>query len=135
MTDDMSIEDRSRTMSRIRSRWTLQERLVHEVLGTAGIYHIMHPKIKGSPDLILPCKRIAVFLNGCFWHKCPICYRPPKSNQEYWIPKLERNVQRDLESINVLEELGWHVVIIWEHEIKKLTSNDLIELLKSKGIK
>ena len=112
----------------------MQERLVHESLETAGIDHIMHPKITGSPDIILPGERIAVSLNGCFWHKCPICYRPPKSNQEYWLPKLERNVQRDIENRKALEDSGWCVVIIWEHEIKNFHSGGLTVLLKSKGI-
>ena len=130
----MSIEDRSRTMSRIRSKWTHQEKLVHELMKLYGIVHIMHPKIKGNPDLVLLDQNVAVFLNGCFWHKCPLCYRPPKSNQEYWLPKLERNIQRDIENQKALENSGWYVVIIWEHEIKNFSTGGLADLLKSEGI-
>lgn len=134
MPDDMTFEERSRTMSRIRSRWTKQEKLMHEALNIAGIAHKMHPKILGNPDLTIPNQNIAVFLNGCFWHKCPICYKPPKSNKEYWLPKLDRNVQRDLASQERLKSSGWEVLIIWEHEIKRLSAEDLVKLLGSKGI-
>ncbi len=134
MPDDMTFEERSRTMSRIRSRWTKQEKLMHEALNIADIAHKMHPKILGSPDLTIPNQNIAVFLNGCFWHKCPICYKPPKSNKEYWLPKLDRNVQRDLASQERLKSSGWEVLIIWEHEIKRLSAEDLVKLLGSKGI-
>ena len=134
MPDDMTFEERSRTMSRIRSRWTKQEKLMHEALNIAGIAHKMHPKILGSPDLTIPNQSIAVFLNGCFWHKCPLCYKPPKSNKEYWLPKLDRNVQRDLASQERLKSSGWEVLIIWEHEIERLSAEDLVKLLGSKGI-
>ena len=107
---------------------------MHEALNIADIAHKMHPKILGSPDLTIPNQNIAVFLNGCFWHKCPICYKPPKSNKEYWLPKLDRNVQRDLASQERLKSSGWEVLIIWEHEIKRLSAEDLVKLLGSKGI-
>ena len=134
MPDDMTFEERSRTMSRIRSMWTKQEKLVHEALNIAGIAHKMHPKILGSPDLTIPNQTIAVFLNGCFWHKCPICYKPPKSNKEYWLPKLDRNVERDLLNRERLKSSGWIVISLWEHEIKRRSVEELLELLESKGI-
>jgi len=106
-------------MSRIRSKWTFQERKVHNYLKDKKIKHQMHPKIKGSPDITFKESRKAVFIHGCFWHKCPKCYKEPKSNIEYWLPKIKRNVARDKENIKQLEKAGWKVVIIWEHEIKK----------------
>ena len=79
----------------------------------------MHPKIAGSPDIILTDKKTAVFLHGCFWHKCPKHYKEPKSNKKYWLPKIEKNVLRDKMNMKLLKNNGWKVVRIWEHEIKK----------------
>lgn len=135
MADNMSRKDRSRTMSRIRSRWTMQEKLVHEALEIYGVEHIMHPKIPGGPDVVIPSQKIALFLNGCFWHKCPLCYMPPKTHDDYWLPKLEKNVQRDIANKRTLEDADWRVVVIWEHEVKKLKPEALGALLKFKGIK
>ena len=134
MPDDMTKRQRRKTMSRIRSRWTKQEIAVHETLSSIGVVHEMHPNIQGKPDLIIPGQNLAVYLHGCFWHKCPECFRAPKTNQDYWIPKLERNAQRDAENLIKLRESGWDVVVIWEHEIKKFKQDSLKDLLRSKGI-
>lgn len=134
MPDNMSLEDRSRTMSRIRSRWTRLEKTTHEALNSAMIQHAMHPKIPGNPDLIIPGQNLAVFLHGCFWHKCPRCFIPPKSNTEYWFTKLDRNVERDLANQDKLRAAGWKVLVIWEHEIKSLSKDGLIGILESKGV-
>ena len=130
----MTREQRSKTMSRIRSRWTSQEIAIHETLGSIGVVHEMHPKIPGNPDLVVPGQQLAVYLHGCFWHKCPKCFRVPKTNQDYWMPKLDKNVRRDAENLIKLRESGWSVVVLWEHEIKKLTQNSLRNLLRQKGI-
>lgn len=79
----------------------------------------MHPKIEGSPDVTIPDRRKALFLHGCFWHKCSGCYTEPKTRRKYWLPKLEQNVQRDKENEKSLRRHGWKVVKIWEHELKK----------------
>jgi DNA mismatch endonuclease (patch repair protein) len=119
MTDVFAKEKRSWIMSRIRSKWTKQEKLIHNKLKGLKIKHKMHPEIEGNPDIILKDKKIAIFLHGCFWHKCPKCFVEPKSNIEYWLPKIERNVLRDKENIKLLRKQGWKVIRIWEHEIKK----------------
>lgn len=134
MPDDMTKKQRSKTMSRIRSKWTKQEKTIHIALRELGINHEMHPKIPGNPDLVVPAQKVAVFLNGCFWHKCPKCFKAPKSNQGYWIPKLEKNVKRDAENIKKVRNSGWKVKVIWEHEIKNLKPDSLREVLESKGI-
>ena len=103
-------------MSRIRSKWTEQEKIMHNLLKGRKIKHKMHPKIEGSPDIILTNLKVAVFLHGCFWHRCPECYREPKSNREYWVPKIKRTVERDKENRKKLENDGWKVVRLWEHE-------------------
>ena len=83
----------------------------------------MHPKISGSPDIFIRNTNTAVFLHGCFWHKCPKCYKEPKSRKEYWLPKLKRNVERDKENLNILKKQGCNVLVLWEHDVKKDFSN------------
>lgn len=78
----------------------------------------MHPDIEASPDIVLRGKRVAIFIHGCFWHKCPKCFRWPKTREEYWKPKIDRNVERDRENREILKKNGWEVLEIWEHEIK-----------------
>jgi DNA mismatch endonuclease (patch repair protein) len=117
--DNLKKEDRSKCMSHIRSKWTTQEKRIHNLLKGRRIKHKMHPQIRGSPDLILIKKKTAVFLNGCFWHKCSKCYTPPKSRRAYWIPKLNRNFLRDKRNITLLRKNDWRVISLWEHEINK----------------
>lgn len=78
----------------------------------------MHPKLPGNPDILLKDTKTAIFLHGCFWHKCPKCYKAPKSNKEYWLPKIQRNVDRDKKNAKILKSQGYTVIVVWEHEIK-----------------
>ncbi|MBU4245886.1 MAG: very short patch repair endonuclease [Nanoarchaeota archaeon] len=130
MTDTLTKEQRSRTMSRIRSKWTSQEKKMHNYLKAKKIKHKMHPKIRGSPDSLIYETNTAVFLHGCFWHKCPKCYNEPKSHKDYWLPKIERTVKRDRENEKILKEQGFKVVKIWEHEIKKDAKSCISRLVK-----
>lgn len=130
MADVFTKEKRSWIMSRIRSKWTKQEKLVHNYLKSMKIKHKMHPKMSGSPDIILTDKKIAIFLQGCFWHKCPKHYKEPKSNRDYWLPKIEKNVARDKKNINLLKKEGWKVVKVWEHDLKRI--NKTLPILLSK---
>ena len=118
-------------MSRIRSKWTTQERIIHNLLKGNQIKHSMHPKIEGSPDIILTNTKTAVFLHGCFWHKCPKCYMQPKTNKKYWLPKIEKNVIRDRKNSKILKKGGLNVVRMWEHDIKrnfKIVADKIIKL-------
>jgi len=130
MADRLTKEQRSRCMSRIRSKWTSQEVKIHNYLKGNKIKHKMYPNIKGSPDIILRDTKTAVFLHGCFWHKCPKCYKEPKSNKEYWLPKIEKNVKRDKKNKKLLKNQGFKVIIIWEHEVKKDLKKVLKKLIK-----
>lgn len=88
-------------------------------------------KLPGCPDIVLPKYRTVVFVNGCFWHKhdCPR-FVWPSSNQEYWKPKIQRNVERDINNKMALQELGWNVLVVWECELKKdVRENRLAELV------
>jgi DNA mismatch endonuclease (patch repair protein) len=128
MVDNLTKKQRSFCMSMIKSKWTLPEKKIHNLLKSWKIKHKMHPKIKGSPDIILKDKKIAIFIHGCFWHKCPKCFKNPKSKKSYWFPKIKRNINRDKVNINILKKAGWKVVKIWEHELK----GDFRKIIKAK---
>ena len=121
MADHLSKEKRSWNMSRISSKNTKPELIVRKILYQNGVRYRLHAKdLPGKPDISNKKKKFAVFVNGCFWHQHPNCSRAniPKTNKDYWIPKLERNIQRQEESINSLKKLGWNIFIIWECELK-----------------
>ena len=100
---------------------TKPELLVRQRLREAGLTgYRLQWKVPGRPDVAWPGKKVAIFVNGCFWHRCPHCNLPnPKSNVEYWIVKFERNQERDKRNIRELEEAGWRVHVIWECQLKK----------------
>jgi len=102
---------RSRIMAAIRSRDTSCERLLRQALWAGGVcgWRVRN-KLPGRPDVWFPRWRIAVFVDGCFWHKCPTCFRPPRQRLEFWEPKLARNVARDKEVNQALQEAGWRVL-------------------------
>lgn len=84
--------------------------------------------LPGTPDFIFPENKIAIFVDGCFWHGCKKCFVPPKTNQRFWINKITDNRKRDKRVSNTLREKGWQVHRFWEHEIKK---NSLDVMLKT----
>ena len=126
MTDWLPKETRSKIMSSIRSKRTKPEMKVHNYLKSRKIKHRMYPNLPGKPDILIKGSRKLVFVDGCFWHKCPLCYKEPTSNTDYWLPKIERNVKRDSETTKHLEINGWEVIRIWEHEVK----NDIAGVLE-----
>ena len=102
---------------------TKPELLMRERLRAAGLggYRLQW-KVAGHPDIAWPGKKVCVFVNGCFWHRCPHCkLSTPKKNMEYWTAKFERNVERDRENVAALEADGWRVHVVWECELKKKT--------------
>ena len=112
----------SRVMSANRPKDTKPELLMRWALRHVGIpgYRMHWKKAPGRPDIAYPGRKIAVFVNGCYWHRCPKCDLPlPKSNTEYWKKKFEKNVERDARKKQSLEETGWKVFIFWECDIKK----------------
>lgn len=113
---------RSALMSRVRARDTKPELAVRWALHTAGLRYRLHKKeLPGSPDLVFPARRIVVFVHGCFWHCHAGCHgaRMPKSHQDFWRPKLARNVTRDAEAVEALRKQGWTSLIIWECETRR----------------
>lgn len=118
---------RSAVMSRIRSRNTKPEMVVRQILHASGLRFRLHRKdLPGHPDLVFPSRRVAVFVDGCFWHQHG-CYlsHVPASRQEYWGPKLARTRQRDEVNRRSLAQTGWRVLTVWECEtrdVKRLAS-------------
>lgn len=111
----MTKEQRSYCMSKIKSRKTKPE-LKYQ---SENIHLEYQPKIFGNPDFIDWKKRAVIFIDGCFWHKCPFHSKIPKSNRGYWLPKLRKNVLRDREVTLAYQKSGWKVIRIWEHDLKK----------------
>lgn len=121
MADNHSKEVRSMNMSRIRSTNSKPEEIVRKYLVSKGFrYRKNVKKLPGCPDIVLPKYKTVIFVNGCFWHKhdCPR-FVWPSSNQEYWKPKILRNVERDKNNCRELSSKGWNVITIWECELKK----------------
>jgi len=109
-------------MSKIKGKETKSEILVRKYIFSKGFrYRKNVRKLPGTPDIVLSKYKTIIFIHGCFWHLHQECKegRLPKSNVEYWKTKLERNVQRDLNNIALLESMGWKVIVIWECELKK----------------
>lgn len=118
--DTVSPEIRSRIMSRVRARDTLPERRVRSYLHRAGLRFRLHQRsLPGCPDIVLPKFRVAIFVNGCFWHQHPGCRKAtlPKSNREFWAEKLRGNQERDAVALDALSKAGWKTKILWECEI------------------
>ena len=117
----MTPEQRSRCMSRIRGKDTKPEILVRRGLHACGFrFRLQDRRLPGRPDIVLPRYGVAVMVNGCFWHGhkgCRYASRP-KSNVEFWEAKIARNRHRDEVTAAHLEALGWHVITVWECELR-----------------
>lgn len=113
-------------MSRIRGKWTWQEKAIHNHLKGLKIKHKMHPKIIGNPDILLTNKKRVIFLDGCFWHGCPLCYQKPRRNKAYWKQKFSKNIKNDKKVGKLLSTEGYEIVRLWEHEIR---NNDMKSII------
>jgi DNA mismatch endonuclease, patch repair protein len=120
MVDVLNVTQRSYNMSRIRGKNTSPEIKIRKMLFSEGIrgYRI-HYNLPGKPDIVFIKKKIAIFIDGCFWHKCPVCFKEPETRKEFWIEKIDKNVERDLEINKLLKNMGWKVIRIWEHDVRK----------------
>lgn len=121
MPDNMSKEKRSLTMSKIRAKGNLSTEIkMIQLLKSSDIKGWRrHQKLIGNPDFVFPKKKLAIFIDGCFWHGCPKCFVEPRSNIEYWSSKIERNKKRDKAVNTELKRLGWTVLRFWEHSLKR----------------
>ncbi|SDA31413.1 T/G mismatch-specific endonuclease [Ruminococcus sp. YE71] len=129
---------RSYNMSCIKGKNTKPEEIVRKALFANGFrYRKNDSRLPGTPDIVLPKYRTVIFVNGCFWHGHKGCkfYVVPKTNTEFWINKINSNIDRDAKKAAQLKELGWQVITIWECELKKSefdnTINTLIKNIKN----
>lgn len=110
-------------MSLIRSKDTRPEMAVRRLVHGMGYRYRLHRRdLPGHPDLVFPSRKKVIFVNGCFWHQHKGCKvaRKPKSNKEYWLPKLRATKERDARNQRRLKAAGWNVMIVWECQIRDL---------------
>lgn len=122
-------ESTSKVMSANKAKNTKPEIVFRKELWKQGIkgYRLHLKKVPGKPDIAFPRRKLAIFINGCFWHRCTLCNpNSPKSNVAFWAEKFKKNVARDKAKKDELERLGWKVEVIWECQIK----NNLEESLE-----
>ena len=118
--DHLTQDKRSWNMSRIRSRHTKPELIIRSLLHRAGYrFKVNDDSLPGSPDIILPKYKTVIFVHGCFWHRHRNCPRAtmPNTNREYWLKKLNKNVENDVAVRKALRKLSWYVVVVWECKI------------------
>jgi DNA mismatch endonuclease, patch repair protein len=121
VSDVFTPEQRSRVMARVKGKDTSPELKVRRLLHRLGARFRLHRKdLPGAPDIVLPSRKLAIFVHGCFWHghDCARGSRVPKQNRDYWLAKVGRNRERDAASRAALQALGWRVETIWECELK-----------------
>ena len=142
--DNLSKEQRHKTMAIIRSKNTKPEMIVRRGLWKKGFrYRLNHKRLPGHPDLVLRKYRTCIFVNGCFWHghnvalpqvnsdeiivKSSECCKIPKTNREFWVAKIRRNKERDKEDQRKLAKMGWHSITVWECELSPKKREETLE--------
>lgn len=127
---------RSEQMARIRAKNTRPEILLRKALWAAGIRYRLHAQTPfGRPDIVLRPLRVAIFVDGCFWHGCPSHYARPRTRTSFWAQKLMANFERDQRQTFQLEAAGWRVFRVWEHDVRHSLSFVVTEIVEfiSKG--
>jgi DNA mismatch endonuclease (patch repair protein) len=136
--DSISTVRRSANMSQIRSKDTKPEMLIRRMLHRLGYRYALHRRnLPGAPDLVFPSRRKVIFVHGCFWHQHKGCIdgRLPKSREEYWLPKLLRNVERDRRNIGKLRRSGWRVIKVWECDVLRDSEGAIRKISRFLGYK
>lgn len=123
-------------MKAVRLEGTLPELRVREALDACGLTYETNaqplPDLRRRADILFRDEKIAVFVDGCFWHGCPQHGTQAKSNARFWAEKIERNIQRDRDTDRRLEEAGWTVVRVWEHEDPAEVASKVCSVLEEK---
>lgn len=133
--DVHSKEIRSYNMSRIKGKNTKPEILLRKFLFSKGFRYRLHDKkLPGKPDIILPKYRTVIFVHGCFWHKHEGCkyFVVPKTHTEWWMNKINKNVENDIKKRELLLEADWKVITVWECELKKDKRETILHNLVTK---
>ena len=131
-----SSHEASDRMARVRQKGTRAELALRRVLHAKGLRYRLHVPLLEKPrrtaDVVFPPARVAVFVDGCFWHGCPEHASWPKSNADFWRDKIEANRSRDADTDQRLKVLGWQIVRIWEHEDASGAANRVAELVDAR---
>jgi DNA mismatch endonuclease (patch repair protein) len=131
-----SSPEASRRLSRVRQKGTLAELDLRRALHAKGLRYRLHQPLLTKPrrvaDIVFPRARVAIFVDGCFWHGCPKHASWPKSNADFWREKIEANRSRDADTDQRLKALGWQVVRIWEHEDAGDAAKRIAELVQAR---
>lgn len=137
MVDRLSQTARSSLMGRVRHHGTAPELLLRKALWAAGLRYRLKttPRLPGSPDLLFPSAKLAIFIDGCFWHGCPLHGTQPKTRSEFWFAKISRNKERDIEVNRELQKLGWTVVRFWQHDVEHQIAGCVAQIRKVKKFK
>jgi len=136
MADVHTKKQRSYNMSMIKYRDTKPEVSLRKLLFAHGVRgYRVHYKLLGKPDIVFPKKKIAVFIDGCFWHKCPKCFVKPQTNKKFWQEKINSNVERDKNVNKQLKKAGWKIIRIWEHDVKKNLNKSYLKIYKKINIR
>jgi DNA mismatch endonuclease (patch repair protein) len=129
MADVFDSKKRSEIMSKVHGSDTAPEVRVRKLLHSMGYRFRLHKRdLPGNPDIVLLKYKTVIFVHGCFWHGCPTCRHAkirPIANAEYWNRKLDRTRERDKNNAAILEQMGWHVLVVWECETKKMKLAEL----------
>ena len=132
MSDILTNAQRHTCMAAIHGKDTKPEMVVRRWLWGRGYrYRLNHPRLPGKPDIVMRKYRTCIFVNGCFWHGHEGCkyYTIPKTNTEFWVKKVQRNKERDIEVQRRLASMGWHSITIWECELKAKVREKTLESL------
>ena len=130
--DSHTTQQRHANMAAIHGKDTKPEMVVRRWLWGHGFrYRLNHPRLPGKPDIVMRKYRTCIFVNGCFWHGHEGCryYTIPKTNTEFWVNKVKRNKERDLNVQHELAAMGWHSITIWECELKTKVREKTLESL------
>ncbi|GEK03809.1 hypothetical protein TNCT1_60850 [Streptomyces sp. 1-11] len=123
-------------MQAIRSRDTKPEKLIRQLVHAQGLrYRVAArplPDLRRTADMVFRPAKVAVFIDGCYWHGCPEHYVPPRTNPRYWSEKVLRNVQRDRDTDQHLEQAGWLVLRFWEHEPPEVCATQIADTVTAR---
>lgn len=132
MADNLNPADRTRTMQAVKSKDSKMEVKFRSSLWRRGFRFFKNVKsLPGKPDVVFPKKKIAIFLDSCFWHGCPLHLKLPVSNADYWRNKIEKNRNRDKEINTIYKEMNWKILRIWEHDLKTDFESCLVKVTQN----
>lgn len=128
MTDKMTKEQRRKTMQAIKAQSKLENTVSKAVWNRGFRFRKNVRSLFGTPDIVIQKYRVVIFIDSCFWHGCPLHGTRPKTNQEFWNKKLDRNIERDKEVTQHYKDINWNILRIWEHDIRNDFENTIDEI-------